>query len=265
MEDSINSSKALCFGFRQNELLVKSAGATPQIPWVSEISFLDSKDRPKRFVGVFKEHPCFGLDLPEDFIAPSGMTFTGLRGLFGVLPDELFFLAGRAFQMVQFEKNHRFCGRCGSITDFKKDEYAVICPACNLIRYPCVSPAVIVAVVKGRHILLARSPRFPKGRYSVLAGFVEPGETLEACVQREVREEARVEVRNIRYFSSQPWPFPNSLMVGFTAEYAGGNILIDNHEILEADWFSADALPDVPARPTIARKLIDWFVQTRSD
>lgn len=237
----------------------------PQVPRMDEIGCLGSSETPKRFVGVFKEHPCLGLDLPEDSDVPAGMTLTGLRSLFGVLPDELFFLAGRAYQMIQFEKNHRFCGRCGSVTGLKKDEYAVICPVCNLIRYPCVSPAVITAVVKGRQILLARSPRFPKGRYSVLAGFVEPGETLEECVPREVREEVRVEVRNIRYFGSQPWPFPNSLMVGFTAEYAGGDIHADNHEILEAGWFPADALPDIPARPTIARQLIDWFVQTCSD
>jgi NAD+ diphosphatase len=147
--------------------------------------------------------------------------------------------------------------------EFKRDEYAVICPACKLVRYPIVSPAIIVAVIKDRTLLLARSPRFPKGRFSVLAGFVEPGETLEQCVQREIREEVRLEVKNIRYFGSQAWPFPNSLMIGFTAEHAGGDIVIDNREIIDAAWFSASALPDIPQPPTIARRLIDWFIQTQ--
>ena len=103
--------------------------------------------------------------------------------------------------------------------------------------------------------------RRPKGRYSVLAGFVEPGETLEECVRREVREEVGLEIKNIHYFGSQPWPFPNSLMIGFTAEYAGGDIVIDNNEILDANWFAASALQDVPGKPTISRQLINWFVK----
>jgi NAD+ diphosphatase len=262
MENFINSTEGLCFAFRQDELLVKSTEAASEIPRIDEIDSLNSKPLTKRYVGAFDERPCFFMELSDDFAAPPGMILTGLRGLFGLLPDELFFLAGRSFQMIQFELRHRFCGKCGSPSEFKIDEYAKICPACNLVSYPSVCPAIIVAVIKDRHILLGRSHRFPKGRYSVLAGFVEPGETLEECVRREVREEVRLEVKNIRYFGSQPWPFPNSLMIGFTAEYAGGDIVIDNHEILDSKWFSASALPDVPARPTIARRLIDWFVQT---
>jgi NAD+ diphosphatase len=122
-----------------------------------------------------------------------------------------------------------------------------------------VSPAIIVAVVKDRQLLLAHSTRFTAKFYSVLAGFVEPGETLEDCVQREVFEEVGVRVRNIRYFGSQPWPFPDSLMVAFTAEYAGGEIRVDPVEIADAGWFSAGALPAIPPRISIARQLIDWF------
>ena len=258
---AFNQTDGLCFAFRNHELLVKAGGRTAEIPRIEEVASLISKPAATRHVGTFDEHPCFFMELPDDFAGPTGMELKGLRGLFGLLPDELFVLAGRSFQLIQFELRHRFCGKCGSPTEFKKDEYAKICPACNLVRYPGVFPAIIVAVTKDRQILLARSRRHPKGRYSVLAGFVEPGENLEDCVRREVSEEAGVAVKNIRYFGSQPWPFPNSLMIAFTAEYAGGDIAIDHNEILDASWFTASTLPDVPGRPTIARKLIDWFIQ----
>jgi len=254
---------AFCFVFRRHELLVKSIGEASEIPRIDEAASLNSTSLTRRYVGVFGNLPCFSVEAPEDFAPPPDMVFKGLRGLFGLLPDEVFALAGRSFQMIQFEQRHRYCGQCGSPTEFKKDEYARICPHCNLTVYPGVFPAIIVAVIKGKRILLGRSHRHPKGRYSVLAGFVEFGETLEECVRREIREEVGLEIKNIRYFGSQSWPFPNSLMIGFTAEHAGGDIVIDNHEILDADWFRASALPDVPGRPTIARQLIDWFLNTR--
>ena len=260
--EALNQTEGLCFAFRNNELLVKSTGEHTEIPRMKDVVALNSNQIPNRCVGEFDKRPCFFMELADDVTAPPGMEFRGLRGLFGLLQDELFALAGRSFQMIQFEQRHRFCGRCGALTEFKKDEYAKICPDCNLVRYPGVFPAIIVAVVKDRHILLARSRRFPKGRYSVLAGFVEPGETLEDCVRREVGEEVGVTVKNIRYFGSQPWPFPNSLMIAFTAQYDGGEIVIDNNEIVDASWFTAAALPEVPGRPTIARRLIDWFVNT---
>ena len=134
-------------------------------------------------------------------------------------------------------------------------------PQCGLVNYPRLSPAVIVAVIKDHQILLATSPRFKAAFYSVLAGFVEPGETLEECVKREIREEVGLEVKNIRYFGSQPWPFPDSLMVGFTCEYAKGELTLDQNEILQAAWFEADKLPPIPGKISIARKLIDWFVE----
>jgi NAD+ diphosphatase len=124
-----------------------------------------------------------------------------------------------------------------------------------------MSPAIIVAVVKDKKILLARASRFPYEMYSVLAGFVEPGESLEACVKREVREEVGIEVKNIRYFGNQPWPFPNSLMVAFTADYAAGEIRIDETEIVDAGWFSANNFPLIPSKISIARHLIDWFAE----
>ncbi len=133
---------------------------------------------------------------------------------------------------------------------------------CNLTNYPRVSPAIIVAIIRDNQILLARNRRFKGGFFSVLAGFAEPGESLEECVAREVNEEVGIAVKNIRYFGSQPWPFPNSLMVGFIADYAGGRINVDKTEIIEAAWFSAQNLPPIPPKISIARQLIDWFVET---
>ena len=144
----------------------------------------------------------------------------------------------------------------------KTDERAKLCPACGLVSFPRVAPAIIVAVVRDGTILLARARRFPTVMYSVIAGFVEPGESLEQCVHREVREEVGVAVRGLRYFASQPWPFPHSLMVAFTAQHAGGEIRVDEREITEAGWYPPDRLPRIPDSISVARRLIDWFVQT---
>jgi NAD+ diphosphatase len=138
-----------------------------------------------------------------------------------------------------------------------------MCPQCGLINYPRLSPAVIVAVLKNNKILLGRNKRFKLPFYSVLAGFVEPGETLEQCVKREIHEEVGITVKNIRYFGSQPWPFPDSLMIAFTADYAGGDIHLDGSEIIDAAWFGKDNLPQIPPRISIARQLIEWFIQNQ--
>jgi NAD+ diphosphatase len=169
-------------------------------------------------------------------------------------------VAGRANQFVDWARTHQFCGGCGQPTRDKADERAKVCPSCGLVNYPRVSPAIIVAVLKGDRILLAQSTRARNSFFSVLAGFVEPGETLEDCVRREVREETGIAVDGIRYFGSQPWPFPNALMVAFTATYAGGELAIDLSEIVNAGWFGADELPPLPGKHSIARRLIEWFV-----
>jgi NAD+ diphosphatase len=160
-------------------------------------------------------------------------------------------------QLLDWQAHHQFCGQCGSPTERKTTEHAMQCPQCGLVVYPRISPAVMVLVRDGDKLLLARSPRFKPGVFSALAGFVEPGETLEQCAAREVREEVGVEIKNLRYFASQPWPFPNSLMVAFYADYAGGQITPDPTEIEAADWFSIDALPELPDPVSISRRLID--------
>jgi NAD+ diphosphatase len=205
---------------------------------------------------------CHAYDLPEGFAPPPGTELVGLRALHGVVPEELFRAAGAALQKVEWLRTSGFCSRCGHATERHGSEEAMACPACGLLHFPRVSPAVIVLIERGREMLLARSPHFTPGVYSTVAGFVEPGESLEDAVHREIREEVGVEVREVRYFGSQPWPFPHSLMVGFTAAWASGDIRIDDDEIEDARWFTPEALP--PALPTsfsIARTLVDDFLR----
>ena len=173
----------------------------------------------------------------------------------------MFSIAQHAFQIVNWDRMHQFCGRCGAETDYSQSERVKICPACEAHYYPRVSPAVIVAIHRENKLLLMRNKRYKHNFYSVLAGFVEPGESLEAAIVREVKEEVGIEVKNIRYFASQPWPFPDSLMIGFTADYAGGNLVPDGFEISEAGWYAVDDLPLIPGPISIARKLIDAFVE----
>lgn len=215
-----------------------------------------------QYLGQVEGCSYYVAELTPDTVAPENMLFCDLRRLLGQIPNDLFFLAGKAYQILHWDRTHQYCSQCGARTENKIDERAKLCPSCGLVNYPRISPAIIVAITRGREILLAKGSRFPAGFYSVLAGFVEPGETFEECVQREVEEEVGLKVENIKYFGSQPWPFPDSLMVGFTAEYASGDMNIDKKEILDAGWFAVDQLPLLPGNGSIARSLIDWFVHT---
>jgi NAD+ diphosphatase len=191
------------------------------------------------------------------------MAFCGLRGLFFRLDEPVFWLAAHAVQIVAWDRDHQICGRCGTVTQNHAEERSKQCPSCGLTHYPRLAPAVIVLVERGDEVLLGRSAHFPGAMYSTLAGFVEPGESLEQTVAREIAEEVGVAVDNLRYFGSQPWPFPNSLMIGFRADYAGGDVTIDRHELEDAAWFHVDDLPQLPSEISIARALIDAWIGER--
>lgn len=195
---------------------------------------------------------------------PEGYTLHERRGLWPLFNESEFFHIGKAFHISDWQRTNRFCGVCGTPAYLDEREWGMRCPSCGEIAFPVIAPAVIVAVEKEGKLLLGSNANFPKGRFSVLAGFVEPGETLEDTVAREIYEETRICVKNIRYFGSQPWPFPRSLMVGFTAEWESGEIEADNVEVLEARWFSPGELPDIPAGVSISRRLIDDFVKRHS-
>lgn len=245
--------------FQGTHLLVREGNAeAASVPRVAGTAGLGMEPDTVQFLGTLDGVPCLaaGFDAMPAAV-PEGHRFVSLRELFEVLPEEHFAVATRAAHLSQWDLAHRYCGRCGKPLALKTDERARACAACGQLTFPQISPAVIVAVRRDDRLLLARSPRFPKGMYSVLAGFVEAGETLEACARREIREEVGIEVRNLRYFGSQPWPYPNSLMLGFTAEYASGEIRVDGVEVLEAGWFGPDHLPVLPGKLSIARALID--------
>jgi NAD+ diphosphatase len=213
------------------------------------------------YLGRLSGVDCWAAELAAGAPAPAGASWEGLRPLFSVLDDDHFALAGRALQLLQWDRDHQFCGRCGAPTEAKRDERVRSCPACKLSAYPRVAPAVMALVHRGKQLLLARSPHFPAGMYSALAGFVEPGESLEQCLAREVAEEVGVRISNSRYFASQPWPFPHSLMIAFVCEWASGEIRAQAGEIEEANWFEVLQLPKLPSRISIARRLIDAVCQ----
>lgn len=236
--------------FNDGRMLAGAAG----IPRLDELP-PDILEGPRPLcVGTLDGEPCFAVAVVEvDGLEP-------LRALLARLPEELAALAGRAAQTVEWELAHRFCGRCGAETAPSETELARICPRCAAAYYPRINPAVIMLVTRGERLLLARRVGRRVDFWSVLAGFVEPAETLEQAVAREVREEVGLEVESVRYVASQPWPFPSQLMVGFAAEAPAGELRLEESELAEARWFGpGDELPPVPPPFTIARRLIDGF------
>jgi len=265
LEDGLHDRRSYWLVFQGGKILISSDGEDARLPLLSDLSSLGIDTSHSHYLGMSDGNPCRTIEVPLDVPAPGAWTFEGVRSLFGRISSGFFSVAARALEVVEWDRTHRFCGACGAATTFKQGERARECPVCGHLGYPRISPAVIVAVVKGDKLLLARAQRFPPGFYSVLAGYVEPGETLEECVAREVKEETGVEVKNLRYFASQPWPFPHSLMVAFTAEHAGGEIRIDESELVDAGWYAANALPSLPDPLTVARRLINWFIALKKE
>ena len=251
----------LCFVFRKRELLVTGDHGLPAIHVLEEAGIESVRSQ---YLGQLGDQLCHSVELPADVDPPSGMRFHDLRALYGRLDEALHALAGRAVQVMEWDRTHQFCGACGKPTVPSKTDRSRSCPDCGVPQYPRLSPAMIVSVERGPEILLARSPHFPPGIYSTLAGFVEPGESAEEAVAREVLEESGIHVKNVRYFGSQPWPYPNSLMLGFTAEYASGEIVLEDDEIEDARWFHADDMPNFfPGRMSISQWLIHDFLDRK--
>ena len=244
-----------------DDLRVRARPAWAKLPLQKNHNWLGPQPLRTLYLGRLGGQDCWVAELPKDTEAPAGMSWEGLRTLFSVLDDAQFALAGRALQLVDWDRTHQYCGRCGTPTQPKPDERVRVCPSCKLSAYPRVAPAIMALVRRGRQILLARSPHFPVGMYSALAGFVEPGESLEQCLQREVAEEVGVQIGNIRYFASQPWPFPHSLMIAFVCEWLSGEVNPQETEIEDAKWFEVLQLPKLPSRISIARRLIDAVCQ----
>jgi NAD+ diphosphatase len=258
---SKRTGPAWWFAFHGAQLLIYHGSGSVSIPCLVDFAELGLITLSQNYLGRLDNRDCYAVELAEDAALPPGMALEGLRQVYGRLEEALFWVATRAVQIVDWDRTHLFCGRCGTPLQTKRTERAKECPRCGQLHFPRLAPAIIVLVERDRELLLARSRHFLPGMYSVLAGFVEPGESLEEAVVREVKEEVGVDVKDIQYFGSQPWPFPHSLMIGFTATYAGGEISLDDSEIEDAGWFTADHLPQIPGQISIARKLIDWFVE----
>ena len=256
---------AYWFIFNNEKILTvtEGTGTRPLLIRAGDIPGLNIREA--LHVGALDGVSCYAvLDRTEHGIEIPGTEWVSLRLSDGKFDYEMFQIYGGAKHLLSWAENNRFCGRCGNPMALKADERCFLCPSCGFTSYPRISPAVIVSIEKDGKLLLARSGRFPVAMYSVLAGFVEPGESLEECVRREIKEEAGIEIKNIQYFKSQPWPFPDSLMIGFTAEYAGGELSIDPDELVDAGWYAPEEFPAIPRKISISRALIDHFVEQKN-
>lgn len=250
---------AWLFIFKGDRMLVAMDGDRASVPFLKKADELGVQILRQQYLGKLDGRDCYSAEVPDSCETPDGMVFQGLRQLYGYVEESLYKVAFKAVQIVDWDRTHQFCGRCGTRTKKREDMRAKECPRCGFITFPRISPAIIVLVEREGKVLLARANRFQGKFYSVLAGFVEPGETLEETVRREIKEEVGIDVKDVRYFGSQPWPFPDSLMIAFTASYAGGEIRIDGEEIADAGWFEVGNFPEIPGGISIARRLIDWF------
>lgn len=257
-------SDGLWFVYSDYHLLVGVSGETAAIPDVKDVEALGIDLARRIFLGHFRGRPCYAAEGKPAGESHSEFSFQEMRSLFGRLEADFYEIALLGVHLIGWDKGCQFCSKCSGALKSRNDIRAKECEACGRLEFPRLSPAIIVLIEKGDTVLLARSARFAGRFYSVLAGFVEPGESLEEAVRREVKEEAGISVKDIAYFGSQPWPFPDSLMIGFTAQYESGEIQIDGEEIIEAGWYRPDSLPQVPGTLSIARQLIDWFVEKHS-
>jgi len=250
------------FVFRRHEILVREEDA--RLPDAAAFETLAVEPASILPVGRLGEAYCRAAWVPREAAPPGGYEFKSMRALWTRMDDAMLAVAGRAFQIVEWARTHRFCGSCGQPMSLAPGERAMKC-ACGHTAYPRISPAMMVLVTRGDSILLARNVAVPAGgRMSALAGFLEPGESIEDAIHREVLEEVGLQVKEPRYFGSQSWPFPHSLMIAFTAEYAGGEIRCEPTEIAEARWFGpGDALPELSPKQSISRALIDAHLPGR--
>lgn len=259
MPQKETSADAYWFIFKDHKMLVEENHNQVDIPFTSNLKSLGISPLRTQYLGKLEGRPCFSAEVTPGTCPPEGMIFKDLRLLYNNLEEDIYLLAGRAVQIVNWDSSHQFCGKCGSPTQTMDDQTAKICPECGFTSHTRLSPAVITAIIKDDKLLMAQHAHGPENRYGLIAGFVEAGETLEEAVKRETAEEVGLEVKNIKYFGSQPWPYPNSLMIGFTAHYASGEIKVDGNEITDAQWFSKDEIPLPPSKMSIASALIEWY------
>ena len=249
-----------CLAFFEGKLIVPE-GETSSLQPFAHPAWASAAET-QHYLGQLDGLDCWALRLSE---VPPGWRTVPLRAAMMQMPTPLSAVAGRAAQVLEWDRAHRFCGVCGTPTELHANDRARTCPACRHVAYPRVTPAMMVLVWREGELLLARSPHYVPGVFSALAGFVEAGESLEDCVHREVAEEVSVQVTDLRYYGSQSWPFPHSLMVAYTARWVSGEIVPQAGEIEAAGWYGIDALPGIPPRFSISGHLIRDTVQALRD
>ncbi|EKD69926.1 MAG: hypothetical protein ACD_46C00695G0001 [uncultured bacterium] len=255
---SSSNKKSFWFIFQNEKLLLTSTIQSHSPLSLDEIFNIQSALTRQYCLMDTSQYQVFCAELPTDFTMPDGLTIIPLKKALELLHSDWYNIAAKASAIIDWDKNHQYCGRCSNPTIHRENTFERYCPICNLVFYPRISPSIIVLIQKNDHILMARGHHFTPGVYGLIAGFVEPGESLEDAVHREVKEEINIKIKNLTYFGSQAWPFPDSLMMGFIAEYASGEIQIDPKEIAEAGWYRYDALPGRPSSQiSIANRLLN--------
>lgn len=259
---------SLWFILNKEEILLSINTNLISIPTFSEIQSLNPSLNQQHYLGIHCGLSCFAASIqnPETTSLPLKLEFHSVRKSYNMLQNDqsLYLIIAKAKQLLYWDMRTQFCGCCGAKTKASETESAKICSTCKSLFFPPISPAILVLIWRNDEILLGRSSDFLPGIYSTLAGFVEPGETIEQAVVREVREEVGFNIKNLQYYSSQPWPFPSSLMIAFIAEYDGGELQIAHSELEDARWFSIKQLPQLPNQMSLSRQLIDTFVATRN-
>lgn len=243
---------------QDNEILLNSNNALPIEADVAAIVpyFL------RQFkLGIFENTEYFCAELSEKTNITNLLNPVPIRQALSLMDSNRYGLGVKAYSIINWDKNHQYCGRCGSPTLHKIFIFERVCSICDLSFFPRISPSIIVLIHREDYLLMARSPHFLPGIYGLIAGFVETGESIEETVHREVAEEVGIKIKNLSYFGSQPWPFPDSLMIAFMAEYESGEIIIDKNEIEEAGWYRYDDLPGRPSMSfSIASTMLDNFI-----
>ncbi|ANF81423.1 NADH pyrophosphatase [Acinetobacter sp. NCu2D-2] len=245
------SNLSLAYIFQQQQLLVDQDFQLPRVESLASDLQVSSGDQ------------VIARDLLPNEPIPEGLQLVPIRQLLQYWTTSQFEQASRAIQLLEWRRNHRFCSHCGTPTQPHATEHAMVCPACHYRQYPRVQPCVITVITRGEdEILLAKNARNKTSQmYGLIAGFVEVGETLEEAVRRETEEEVGLKLKNIQYLASQPWPFPSNLMIAFKAEYAGGDLKLQEEEISDAAFFKFDQLPEIPFKGSIAHAMIMHVTQ----
>ncbi|MBS0350259.1 MAG: NAD(+) diphosphatase [Proteobacteria bacterium] len=254
------------FIFQEEEILLENLPNVCKIPVLPGIQQFNFHIKQQHYLGIYEKTHCYTAQITQTptTLLPQGTRFQPLRQAHASLAnDDLFAIAIRAKQILHWDESTQFCGHCGQKTQPSTTERAKICSICHTLVFPHLAPVILALIWREEEILLARSPSFLPNIYSILAGFVEPGETLEQTVIREVHEEVGISIKNLRYYSSQPWPFPSNLMIGFTAEYDMGDIKVNKTELEDAQWFSIHNLPPLPKPISLSRQMIDAHASLR--